>query len=230
MSTNVVQDTVAADLSVRVDFWGEPVTFISSTSSGGGRDVEGAVSAMDDFSIAIVSKGGSCSGGGDDEGVPTMAAHSVAIFWAECLRQAALWHESAPMLVVAAIGPLLIQANVGYLQTLDSLLAQADSGIQAPVSLIAMAKTAVSMKDDERLTLREQAHLKVLYHMLRHERREALVILLRLLQQAPGDALALCLAIDLASAVGDRKAAMRYVGSIVYMMLLGLKINGLVSN
>ena len=67
------------------------------------------------------------------------------------------------------------------------------------------------MKNDERLTFREKCHLQALYHMLRHERREALDILLRLLQQAPGDALALCLAIDLANAIGDPKSAMRYV-------------------
>jgi predicted Zn-dependent protease len=74
-----------------------------------------------------------------------------------------------------------------------------------------MAKSASAMKDDERLTSREQAHLKALDHLLRHERREALDILLGLLQQAPGDALALCLAIDLANAIGDRKSALRYV-------------------
>lgn len=208
MSADAVQDP---DLSVRVDFWGEPVTFMSSTVSGGDdeSDVEGAVSAMDDFSIAIVSKGSSCSGGGDDEGVPTMAAHSVGIVWAECLRQAALWHESAPMLAVAAVGPLLVQVNVGYLQTLDSLLEQAESEIQVPVSLVSMAQTAAAMKDDDRLTFREQAHLQALHYMLRHERQKALDILLKLLQQAPGDALALSLAIDLANAVGDRKAALR---------------------
>lgn len=214
-TTDEVQDT---DLSVRADFWGEPVTFTSTTiPAGGAGDVETAVSAMDNFSIAALTKGGSCSGGGDDEGVPTMAAHSVAITWAECLRQAALWHESAPMLAVTAVGPILIQTNVGYLQTLDSLLAQADSGIQASVSLLSMAQTAVAMKDDVRLTFREKAHLKALYHMLRHERRPALDILLKLLQQAPGDALALCLAIDLANVVGDRKAALRYV--LIYHLL-----------
>jgi len=169
------------------------------------------MSAMDDFSIAVVSKGSSCSGGGDDEGVQTMAAHSAGIVWAECIRKAAVWHESAPMLAVVAAGPLLTQVNVGYLQTLDSLLQQAESGVQVPLSLVDMAKNAAAMKDDDRLTPREKSHLQALYHTLRHERREALDILLRLLQQAPGDALALCLAIDLANAIGDTKSAMRYV-------------------
>lgn len=215
-STESVQDT--ADV-VRADFWGEPVTFLSSTVRNSEDSPETSLAAMDDFSIAVVSKGSSCSGGGDDEGVPTMAAHSAAIVWAECLRQAAVWHSSAPMLAVAAVGPLLTHANVGYLQTLDSLLEQADSGVQAHVSLVNMAKTAAEMKDDDRLTPREKDHLQALHHMLRHERREALDILVGLLQQAPGDALALCLAIDLANAIGDPKSAMRYVSSPTYIEL-----------
>lgn len=204
-STLDVRDT---DISVRADFWGEPVTFL--TVGNGEGNIETAVTAMDDFCIAVVSRGGSCSGGGDDEGVPTMAAHSAGIVWAECLRQAALWHESAPMLAVLAVGPLLTHANVGYLNTLDSLLEQVVSGVDATVSLLDMTKAVVAMKDDERLTTRERSHLEALHHLLQHERREALDILLKALQQAPGDALALCLAIDLANAIGDRKSALRY--------------------
>ena len=208
-SSRHVQDDT--DGCIRADFWGEPVTFLSSTAAGDGS-METAVAAMDDFYIAVISKGCSCSGGGDDEGMPTMAAHSAGIVWAECLQQAAAWHECAPMLAVIAVGPLLAQTHLGYLSTSDSLLAHAESGIHAPViSLLDMAKTAAAMKDDTRLTPREQSHLKALYHLLRHERREALYVYLGLLQQAPGDALALCLAVELANAIGDRKSALRYV-------------------
>lgn len=197
------------DITVRADFWGEPVTFLSNANKAA-LDTD-AMAALDDFSIAIVSKGSSCSGGGDDEGVPTMAAHSAGIVWAECLRQASKWHTVAPMMAVAAVGPILTQANAGYLQTLDNLLKHTES----PVSLLDMAKTAADMRQDERLTSRERAHLQALYHMLRHERRQALDALLRLLQQAPGDALALCLAIDLANTIGDSKSALRYVAYCV---------------
>lgn len=212
-STTTASVPADTDISIRADFWGEPVTFLSTNNNNTSTSVETAMAAMDDFSIAVVSKGSSCSGGGDDQGVPTMAAHATGMVWAECIRQAAMRHTVAPMLAVAAVGPLLTQTNTCYLQTLDSLLGQTDSGIASlsdePISLQIMVNTAVTMKDDERFTSREKAHLQALYHMIRHERREALGVLLRLLQQAPGDALALCLAIELANAIGDGKSALR---------------------
>jgi hypothetical protein len=191
------------DPEVHFDLFGEPVTFFS------GEDVDAAMAAMDEFVVALISKGNTCSDGGDEEGLSTQGAHSAAIAWAELLRHAAMWHASSPMLAVAAVGPLLAQANVGYLRTMDSLLKQVDSGVSVPVSMLDIATTAASMRDDERLTTRERRHLEALHHMLRHERRQAMVILLRLLQQAPGDALALSLCIDLANTIGDGNSAMR---------------------
>ena len=68
---DAVQDT---NVSVRADFWGEHVTFVSSGDGDG--DFETAVASMDDVIIAVVAKGCSWRGGGDDEGVPIVAAHS----------------------------------------------------------------------------------------------------------------------------------------------------------
>ena len=194
---------MAQEPDVHMDLFGEPVTFF------GGEDMLDAIAAMDEFVVAVLSKGNTCSYGGDEEGLSAQAAHSAALTWAELLRAAALWGVSSPMLAVAAIGPLLAQANAGYLRTVDSLLKQVDSKVSVPVSMLDIARTAASMKDDERLTPRERRHLEALHHMLRRERRQAMEVLLRLLQQAPGDALALSLTIDLANTIGDRSSAMR---------------------
>lgn len=199
---------VVPELDLRTDFFGEPITFLVP---GENTDIGIAVNAMDEFIVAVTSKGNSCSGGGDEEGLSTKAAHSTALVWAELLRHAAVYHSSAPMLAAAAVGPVLAQANVSYLCTLDSLLKQVDAQVPVMVNMLGMARTAAAMKDDEQLTPRERQHLKALHHMLRHERRQALETLLELLMQAPGDGLALSLAIDLANAIGDRGAAFRYV-------------------
>lgn len=194
---------MAQEPDVHMDLFGEPVTFF------GGEDVDEAMAAMDEFVVAVLSKGNTCSNGGDEEGLSVQAAHSAALAWAELLRAAALWGVSSPMLAVAAIAPLLTQANAGYLRTVDTLLKQVDSNVSVSVSMLDIARTAASMKDDERLTARERQHLEALHQMLSRERRQAMEILLRLLQQAPGDALALSLTIDLANTIGDRRSAMR---------------------
>lgn len=134
---------------------------------------------------------------------------------------------SAPMLAAVAVSPVLAHAGVAYLRHLDALLAnnkigaknksKKNSGRRAGVPTIQLyeiASSAVSYKDDERLNIRERLHLRALDCLLRDQHSTALVYLLRLLRQCPGDALGLSLAMDVAQAVGDRDSALRVSGTV----------------
>ena len=185
-----------------VDYFDEPVTFLKHHNTV-------LLEKINDFTLAICSKGQTCRGGGSDEGTSFKSAHSVAKVWSGLLK--VVEPHNAPISAVVAVGFILVQANVGYVSSVDRLLAHAhDAGIP----LLQMAQEAVTYKDDKRLTYRERWHLQALDCLLRHERNEALNIYRRMLTRCPGDTLALSLAMDLASILGDRSAALTIAGSV----------------
>jgi hypothetical protein len=185
-----------------VDYFDEPVTFLKHLNPLLSEKIN-------DFILAICSKGQTCKGGGSDEGTSFKSAHSAAKVWSGLLKE--VEPHNAPISAVVAVGFMLVQANVGYLESVDHLLAQTND---AGIPLLQMAQDAVTYKDDERLTHRERWHLQALDCLLRHERNEALDIYRRMLTRCPGDALALSLAMDLASILGDRSAALTIAGSV----------------
>jgi hypothetical protein len=183
------------------DFFDEPVTSLG--------EVDPALfSALNDFILAVCTKGQASKGGGGQEGPTMKATHSSAKTWAALLQE--IPNNNVPIAAVAAVGHVLVQANVGYLKSVDKLLAHTDCH---KVQLLTIAQDAVAYKNDERLSYRERWHLQALDCLLRHERREALKILVMLLQRCPGDGLALSLAMDLASTLGDRETALTIAGS-----------------
>lgn len=198
---------------LQLDFFGEPVTFIGQSVDD---KTTNAIAAMDGFLLAVVSKGKSCTGGGEEEGIDVQPMHAAAVSWSEALRHAGVWNtgtdnHAAPMLAVVAVAPLLAQAGAAYVRHLDELLKQARSGAPGlpPIQMYDMAKAAVACKADERLNHRERLHLEVLDYLLRDEHPTALAAVLRILRMCPGDAFALSLAMDLAQTVGDAESALR---------------------
>jgi len=185
------------------DFFDEPVTFLGEVSPT-------LAASLNGFLLAVCTKGKTCKGGSSQEGPLLQSIHSSAKVWAELLLEIRSCRH-VPMAAVAAVGHVLVQANVGYLQSIDILLAHTNDG---KIQLLPMAQEAVTFKNDERLTLRERRHLQSLDCLLNHERHQALNILMTLLQQCPGDGLALALATDLCSTLGDRKAALKISGSV----------------
>eukprot|EP00562_Extubocellulus_spinifer_P020848 CAMPEP_0178616256 /NCGR_PEP_ID=MMETSP0698-20121128/3114_1 /TAXON_ID=265572 /ORGANISM="Extubocellulus spinifer, Strain CCMP396" /LENGTH=784 /DNA_ID=CAMNT_0020255073 /DNA_START=33 /DNA_END=2387 /DNA_ORIENTATION=+ len=190
-----------------------------------------AMAALDKHVVSVVSRGKSAEGGGDEEGIPTKSAHSYAISWAELLEQAILWNATprscgagaqsgyqacAPMLVVAAVAPLLAQAGSAYLRNLDDVLARSCNADQVQIQLLPMANVAASRHEDssEDLSPREALHVKALHHLLHDEHRIALGYYQKILQLCPGDALALSLALDVSSSLSDGKAALRAAASV----------------
>ena len=208
-----------------LDFFGEPVTFRGAEPARKKNDpTVHAMGALDGFLLAVISKGRSCIGGGDEAGLDVKPAHSVALSWAEVLRHAAVWNrpnsiddsqKSCPMLAVVAVAPLLAQVGVTYARHLDTLLKQAKPGAPGlpKVQMIEIAKAAVALLDNQQaawINERERMHLEVLRHFLNDENRAALACLLRILRLCPGDALALSLAMDISQTLGDKQSALRY--------------------
>jgi hypothetical protein len=151
------------DCQMQLDFFGEPVTFLglsqhNNNSKKDADHTDNAMAAMDGFLLAVVSKGMSCRGGGDEAGLEAKSNHAAALSWAEALRHAAVWNptptptttndtepgdtnngdqnkktkktlqKSAPMLAVVAVAPVLAQTGVAYVKHLDTLLQQAKPG------------------------------------------------------------------------------------------------------
>lgn len=254
---------------MHLDFFGEPVTFlevpssVSSSSSSSDKQskkstttnndndspppqprllIGNAMAAMDNFVLAVVSRGKTCTEGGEEAGLYVQPAHAAAIAWSEALRFASVWNEnvndnnnnnenddrgsgggggggdrgSAPMLAVAVLSPLLVQAGVAYARNLDTLLKQARPVAPGlpPLQLDTLATAALRHMDHPLLSERERGHLRALECLWnRDDPASALVHLLHLLRLCPGDALALSLALDLAQAIGNKRAALRAAGT-----------------
>jgi hypothetical protein len=213
-SESIFEQTLAElpdGAQIHLDFFGEPVTFLGGATT---KTISNAVAALDGFEIGVVSKGKAFTGGGEEEGLGIQAAHSAALSWSELLRHASIWSKpesSAPMLAYVAVAPMLAQTGVGYIKYVDSLLEQAESGVEGlpPIQLLSLAKSAAAMKDHEHLNPREKSHLRALDCMLRHDHKRAMMILLKHLQTCPGDALALSIILDICHTVGDKDAALR---------------------
>ena len=215
------------------DFFEEPVTFLGGNSRTTG-DPALAMAALDTHIVSVVSKGKSADGGGDEEGIPTKSAHSYAISWVDLLERAMLWNSgsakrasasqgsadaststAAPMLVVAAVAPLLAQAGSAYVANVDRILSSttvaASPRNPTIIQMMPMAHYAASFKDcdDDALSPREQHHLKALHYLLNNDHRRALGCYQKILQLCPGDALALSLALDVSSTLSDGAAALQ---------------------
>jgi tetratricopeptide (TPR) repeat protein len=214
------------------------VTFLGGTGRTGEGDPALAMAALDNHIVSVVSRGKSADGGGDEEGIPTKAAHSYAISWVEVLERAMQWNldspsqgsvddtartittTAAPMLVVAAVAPLLAQAGSAYVRHVDLILSSttvaASPRSPAIIQMMPMAHYAATFKDcdDGTVSPREQHHLKALHHLLNDEHRQALECYQKILQLCPGDALALSLALDVSSTLSDGAAALRAATSV----------------
>lgn len=119
----------------------------------------------------------------------------------------------APMLVVATVAPVLVQAGKGYIQFLDKLLQHGDSLVpgMGPLQIMPLLEVVLARQDDKALNERERQHIQALEHMMKYDHETALWVYLKILRSCPGDVLALSLAIDLAYTLGDKSAALRYV-------------------
>lgn len=191
------------DLPVtRHDFFGEKITLLDVV------DRDAVVSAYDHFLLAVLTKGKSAIGGGNEEGLQIKAAHSAAMAWSELLEISA--RQQIPMAAVVAVGPILAQADVTYLRRVDELLQSTVEKVQ----FVDIANRAIAQKNNVHLTKREQIHLQALDLLMQHKRADALKVYLYVLQMCPGDVLALSLAIDLAATVGNKEAALHAATSV----------------
>ena len=89
------QDSVSASetppgTKIELDFFGEPVTFLGIHHTD---KVSNAMAALDGFLLGAVTKGRTCTLGGDESGIFMKAPHSVAVAWSEALRFATFWNQ-----------------------------------------------------------------------------------------------------------------------------------------
>lgn len=220
---------------IHLDFFQEPVTFLGCDEKHT-DDIASAIGSLDGFLIGIVSKGKAFTGGGEEMGLNVKAYHSSALAWSELIRHAAVWNNYGlsssssssrscycPMLIHAAVAPLLAQTGAAYVNHLDSILQHVDSGVDGlvePISMIALAEKATSnLKNDNHrsntgptlslLTTREVSHLTALKCLLENDHQRAMMVLYRHLVVCPGDALALSLLLDVCHTLGDSQVALR---------------------
>lgn len=191
-----------------MDFFGEPLTFLKHESTS--ASTTETLLAFDAHLIQIISKGRAYNDGGDEFGISIKAAHSSAIVWADLIRHCLQWTKRdttgalisySPMLTVAAFSPLLANSGVSYLKEIDAKYFELD------VSFLEVIEAAVKRRSCDSLLIRERKHLQALQYLMNNERDKALATLCRLLEECPGDALALSLIMDLAYVLSDNAAA-----------------------
>eukprot|EP00536_Pseudo-nitzschia_multiseries_P004191 jgi/Psemu1/187554/e_gw1.68.109.1 len=220
---------------IHLDFFGEPVTFLARGGNNHIDDVAPAVASLDGFLIGIVSKGKAFTGGGEEMGINAQAYHAAALAWSELIRHAAIWNKPGacccPMLIHAAVAPVLAQSGAAYVHHLDRILQHVDSGVEGldePISLMDLAETAVATlennnkndRDDKAfraprtLTSREITHLTALKCLLQNDHRRAMMVLYRHVVVCPGDALALSLLLDVCHTLGDSEVALRGASAV----------------
>lgn len=214
--------TSTQPVATREDFFGETISFLEEYDDTENDEI---INTYDEHIVSIFSKGKSTKGGGDSEGIPVQVSHSVAMVWAELLEHIIVAPKNVPMLTVAAIAPILVQADKVYLRRLDELLQHCSENEKPLLSLSKAATQVSSLRDDTRLTPRERQHLEALHHLClpeeiqekstpkgchfrQRKKLKALSIYLEILRQCPGDALGLSLAMDLAFSTGQREAAL----------------------
>ncbi len=223
-----------ANINIRqdFDFFGEPITFFlkeennhhnqnSNKSMKKPFVCEEALISYDTFIIQYITKGKSSDDGGDEFGISAKAAHSTAITWSDLFKHILKschqdksnngdgshdWKCEAPMLVCAAISPILAFGGSSYLKLLDESYAKSMSP-----SFTTMTKAATSYLENQneldKLSDRERYHLHTLKYLLEDNHPMALSSLRKLLELCPGDALGLSLALDIASVIGDKQNA-----------------------
>ena len=216
---------------IHLDFFQEPVTFLGCNEKNN-EDIASAIACLDGFLIGIVSKGKAFTGGGEEMGLNVKAYHSSALAWSELIRHAAVWNNraskalSSPMLIHAAVAPILAQSGSAYVHNLDRILKHANSGIEGlsePMSLISLAETATSgLNSNDRqnetslssLTDREMSHLNVLKCLLQNDHQRAMMALYRHVIIRPGDAFALSLLLDVCHTVGNTEVAFKGASAV----------------
>lgn len=220
-------------------------------------NISDALSSFDGMSLCILSKGSAnLHTGNDADGPDAKSFHSSALAWKEVLQYAWEWNNSkqdlgdtgvpsirtCPMLVVAAVAPVVAQGGMHYLHRIDKLLSTTrEFTTISPPSLWTMANDAVSFRDATLLsntndcsnndpdtysgpslqhlfTPRERWHMHALHQLLHNNHRLAMGAYLRLLELFPGDLLGLSLALDVAYTLGDSNAALRYVKFVMIIL------------
>lgn len=225
-----------------------------STSPSLDSNITDAISSFDGMALCILSKGSAnLHTGNDAAGPDAKSFHSSAIAWSEILQHAREWNmnsteqfpsiTTSPMLVVAAVAPVVAQGGNHYLRRIDKLLSVTtrESANVPPPSMWTMANYAVSFRDativsnpnksssahsgtnsessiHHLLTPRERWHMHAMHQLLQNNHRAAMGAYLRLLELFPGDLLGLSLALDVAYALGDSNAALRYVTSAIIVL------------
>ena len=227
---------------IHLDFFGEPVTFLSDDRCvKTNEDITPAVASLDGFLIGIVSKGKAFTGGGEEMGINAQSYHSAALAWSELIRHAVVWNGDdsslsntdiscrCPMLIYVAVATVLAQSGAAYVHHLDQILQHVELGVEGftePVSLLSMAEKVVENLDDNygskidqtakrlNLTTREVTHLTALKCLLRNDHRRAMMVLYRHVMVCPGDALALSVLLDICHTLGDSQVALRGVSAV----------------
>lgn len=207
-STFPHQEEVNENIVHSMDFFGEPLTFLKHESTL--PSATETLLAFDAHLIQIISKGRAYNDGGDQFGIRIKAAHSSAITWADLIRHCLKWTKRdtggilksySPMLTVAAFSPLLANSGVSYLKEIDAKY------FESKVSFLEVIEAAVKRRYCDSVMARERKHLQALEYLLNNEPDKALATLCRLLEECPGDALALSLVMDLAYVLSDNAAA-----------------------
>jgi hypothetical protein len=222
-SDNQRRNHVEPIYKMEVDFFGEPVSFFVSDSADISPKVMGNVmGALNGGLLAAISKGLSCTHGGDEAGLEMKSTHASAVIWTELLRFAAVWNQgsnsnsnqlssllSCPMLAVIAVAPILVNTGIAYVRHIDTLLKhtkRAAPGLP-PVQMYDIATNAAKCRNNKGLDPREKLHLQALHLLLKGDYQTALLVYLSILKSCPGDVLALSLLMDLSQTLGDKTIA-----------------------
>ena len=229
-------ETIKENMLFESDFFGEPVTFLTSTNN---KNVESdkiiqMMKSYDTFMLGVITRGKTSSGGGDEHGLTIQSAHSFALEWIDLLTYCEYGYQHrnkiqttnihpirSPMMVVAAVAPILAIAGLNYVKYIDSILFQTKQKIRLlPLVHKALAdydkyKVSKSSKTrDNALSIREEFHLQTLYYLLHQNLPAAQQTLQCLLHQCPGDAFALSLVLDISYSLGDTQSALRTSASV----------------
>lgn len=200
---------------------------------------------LDSYILSVISRGKLARGGGDDQGLAAKAAHSSAIAISDLIHAAHDWcyrvHHTgeknevrcdSPMLVASLLSPLLVSVGAAYVHELDKeYLSRAflsnNRGYSKVIPLMDIGFSAVKILGEStwkdcssvcrsiELFPREIMHLYALKSLMYDDVQSALIVYTKLLEQCPGDALALSVIIDLARMVGNSEAALRFVPIVI---------------
>jgi len=199
--------------AIELDFFGEHVTFINSHKDSKDFERTKCMMALNDFLLGFASRGKTTEGGGNSFGPLAQGSHSFGLYWERLLKCSYDFNSdgnSAPMLTITAVAPLLAHAGLAYMQSIDRHLSSQKFCLES----LSKKSLKEAKSFSNKFSIREGLYIKVFQLLLENEFSKAALSVQKILESCPGDVFGIALGLELSRTIGDPITGLRAAGTV----------------